>query len=186
MTATSIGVGLNFSTLSSEGFALNLCTTINTVQNPEYPATPVAFGTPTEGMDGSKWVYCKPAGAYAVGAVGYIDSSWNFTAITSTNAAGVSGQKVGVMSQAASVTASPTATNYDGVWVQTDGACPAVQVAASTAANTQLYTSATAGQLTTTATSNVAINGLVLLNEAGGSAGTAIGMLNSPEVSLTT
>lgn len=186
MTATSIGSGLNFSTLSSEGFALNACNTINTVVNPEYPATPVAFGTPTKGMDDSEWVYCKPAGAYAVGAVGYIDSSWNFTALTSTNAANVSGQQVGVMSQVASVTASPTATNYDGVWVQTQGACPAIQAAASTAANTQLYTSATAGQLTTTSSTNVALNGIVLLNAVGGSAATAVGMLNQPEVALTT
>src|ERR1700761_4002357 len=117
----AIASGLNFSTLSAEGFALNICTTINTVANPEYPALPVALGTKTIGLDGSEWTYASPAGAYAIGVVGYLDTSWNFTALTSTNAANVSGQKVGVMSQVASVTASPTSMNFDGVWVQTDG-----------------------------------------------------------------
>ena len=181
----AIAAGLNFSTLSSEGFALNLCTTVDTVNHPEYPSTPVAFGTETIGMDGSKWIYGKPASNYAIGTVGYFDTSWNFTALTSTNAANVSGQKVGVMSQVASVTASPSSTLYDGVWVQTDGLCPGIQVAASTAANTQLYTSATAGQLTTTSTSNVAINGIVLTTAAGGSAGVAPGSLQEAEVALT-
>jgi hypothetical protein len=182
----AIASGLNFSTLSAEGFALNICTTINTTQNPEYPATPVAFGTPTLGMDGSKWVYAKPAANYAVGTVGYLDTSWNFTAITTTNAASISGESVAVLSQVASVTASPTTTNYDGVWVQTGGLCPAIQVAASTTANAQLYTSATAGQLTSTSSGNVALNGVVITTAQGsGGAGTQPGVLLEPEVALT-
>jgi hypothetical protein len=183
----AIASGLNFSTLSAEGFALNICSTINTTANPEYPATPVAFGTPTLGMDGSEWVYAKPAANYAIGTVGYLDTLWNFTALTTTNASGISGVKVGVMSQVASVTASPTSTNYDGVWVQLDGLCPAIQGAASTAANAQLYTSATAGQITSTSGGNVAINGIILTTAVGsGGAATAVGLLNKPELALTT
>lgn len=182
----AIASGLNFSTLSLEGFALNLCTTINTTANPEYPATPVAFGTSTLGMDGSHWVYAKPAANYAIGTVGYFDTSWNFTALTTSNASGISGEKVGVMSQVASVTTSPTSTNYDGVWVQTAGLCPAILVAASTTANAQLYTSSTAGQLTSTSSGNVAINGVVNTTVGGASAGNEPGVLNFPEVALTT
>jgi len=182
----AIASGLNYSTLSEEGIALNICNTWN-VANPEYPALPFAFGTVTFGLDGSEWVYVKPAANYAIGTVGYLDTSWNFTAITTTNASGISGQLIAVMSQVASVTASPSASVYDGVWVQTTGLCPAIQAAASTAANAQLYTSATAGQLTSTASSNVAVNGMILTTAIGsGGAATGPGLLNSPEVLLTT
>jgi len=185
----AIASGLNFSTLSSEGFALNICSTINTTTNPEYPATPVAFGTMTVGMDESEWVYAKPAGAYAIGTVGYFDTSWNFTALPVGSLSSQSGLKVGVMSQVASVTASPSSTNYDGVWVQVSGLCPAIQVAASTSANAQLYNMAatTTGQLTSTNSGNSAINGVILTTaQGGGGAGTQVGLLNNPEIVLTT
>lgn len=183
----AIASGLNFSTLNMEGANLAICTTINTTANPEYPAAPFAFGTVTVGEDGSEWVYAKPAGAYAIGTVGYFDTSWNFTALP-VGVLTQSGQKVGVMSQVASVTASPSATNYDGVWVQVSGLCPAIQVAASTSANAQLYNmaSTTTGQLTSTNSGNSAINGIILTTAQGGSAGTSPGILNFPEIILTT
>lgn len=135
----AIASGLNFSTLSEEGIALNICNTVNTQVNPEYPALPFAFGQRTLGLDGSTWNYCKPSGLYAVGTVGYMDTSWNFTAITVANALTTFGQPVGVLSQVGSATATPTSTLYDGIWVQTSGLCPAITVAASTTANAQLY-----------------------------------------------
>jgi len=135
----AIASGLNFSTLSETGIALDICNTISTTTNPEYPALPFALGSRTIGLDGSTWNYCKPSGLYQIGTVGYMDISWNFTAISVANALLTSGQPVGVMSQVASVTAAPTATTYDGVWVQTSGYCPAISVAASTSANAQLY-----------------------------------------------
>lgn len=188
----AIASGLNFSTLSEDGIALNICNTI-TSSTPEYPALPFAFGTETIGLDGSEWIYAKPAANYAIGTVGYFDVSWNFTALTTTNASGISGQKVGVMSQVASITASPSANQtsipwaYDGVWVQVSGLCPAIQGATSTSANAQLYTSATAGQITSTSSSNVALNGIILTTAVGGGgAATAVGLLNNPEVLLTT
>ena len=135
----AIASGLNFSTLSEEGIALNIVNTLNTTTNPEYPALPFLFGTRTVGLDGSTWVYAKPQGLYQIGTVGYFDTSWNFYAITVANALTTYGQQVGVLSQVATVTAVPTSTNYDGVWVQTSGLCPAITVAASTSANAQLY-----------------------------------------------
>jgi len=135
----AITAGLNFSTLSEEGINLAICTTVNTTSNPEYPAQPFAYGSMTIGLDGSKFVFAKPQGLYAIGTVGYFDVSWNFYAITVANALTTYGQKIGVMSQCASVTAVPTSTLYDGVWVQIDGLCPGITVAASTSANAQLY-----------------------------------------------
>lgn len=178
--------GLNFSTESKEGIALNICTTINTTVNPEYPALPFQLGTTTFGLDGSSWIYCQPASNYAIGVVGYIDTSWKFTALTTSNAT-LSGQLVGVMSQVASVTATPTSTLFDGVWIQVHGGCPAIQGAASSAANAQLYTTTTAGQITSVSGGgNVALNGIILTTAVGGSAATAVGVLNNPEILLTT
>lgn len=134
----AIASGLNFSTLSEEGIALNIVNTFNTA-NPEYPALPFAFGMMTLGLDGSEWVYVKPQGLYALGTVVVLDTSWNATPITVANALTTSGQKVAVLSQVPSFTAVPTTSVYDGMWVQTSGLCPAITVAASTSANAQLY-----------------------------------------------
>ena len=197
----AIASGLNFSTLSEDGIALNVCTTLSS-STPEYPSLPFAFGTKTIGLDGSEWVYAKPAGAYAIGAVGYFDTSWNFTALTTANAT-LSGNTVGVMSQVASTTASPSANqtsvpwSYDGVWVQIAGLCPAISGYTSTAANAQLYTvtpgsypgsAAAAGMLcSSSANSAVAINGITLTTAVGsGGVATAVGQLNFPEIVLTT
>ena len=184
----AIASGLNFSTLSETGIALDLCNTINTTVNPEYPALPFALGTETIGLDGSHWIYASPAGAYAIGTVGYFNTAWTFTAITTTLASGISGVTMGVMSQVASVTASPTSTNYDGVWVQVSGLCPAILGAASTSAYAQLYTYTAAGEMnSSSAGSAVAINGIILTTAVGsGAAANAVGLLNFPELSLTT
>lgn len=179
----AIASGLNFSTLSEEGIALNICNTFSTLE-PSYPGLPFAFGTKTIGLDNTEWVYVKPAAIYALGTVGYFDTSWNFTAITTTNAAAISGQYLGVMSQIANVT-TPTAVTWDGLWVQTAGLSPAVNVAASTSANAALYTSATAGQLTSTSGGNVLVPGIFLTTAQGaGGAGNAPGLLDTPSVAL--
>jgi hypothetical protein len=188
--------GLAFSTLSKEGANLALCSTIDTVKNPEYPALPFALGERTVGVDGSEWIYCEPAANYAIGTVGYIDTSWKFTALTTANAT-LSGAQVGVMSQVASTVASPTSTNYEGVWVQVAGGCPAISGYTSTSANAQLYTvtpgsypgsAATAGMLcSSSANSAVAINGIIFTTAIGsGGVANGVGLLNFPEIVLTT
>lgn len=184
----AIASGLNFSTLNQEGIALNVCLTINTATALEYPALPFAFGTQTVGLDGSEWIFAKPAGAYAIGTVGYFDTNWNFTALPVGSLTALAGNRVGVLSQVASVTATPTATLFDGIWVQISGLSPAILVAASTTANTQLYNMAatTVGQLTSVNSGNSAINGIIATTAGGGSAGNVPGVLNYPEIVLTT
>lgn len=172
----AITSGFNYSTTTDSGIALNICTTINTILDPEYPLPPFVFGTRTDGLDNSQWVYAKPASSYTIGTVGYLDSNWNFIAITSTNSASVGGQETAVLSQVASVTTTPTSTLYDAVWVQTSGLCPAVSVAASTSANVTLYTTTTPGQLSSTGVGNP-INNIVILTASTG-AGTKPGVIN--------
>lgn len=189
--AGPIASGSNFSTLSEEGISLITCYTVNLQSGglgmPEYPAMPFTFGTRTIGLDGSTWIFCEPASNYAIGTVGYTDVNWKFTATTTSNTTSLSGQLIGVMSQVASTTVTPTSTLYDGVWVQFSGLCPAIQCAASTAANAQLYTTTTAGQLSGTSGGSNALNGIVLTTAIGsGGAATGPGVLNFPEIILTT
>ena len=182
----AIASGSNFSTLAMDGVALNVVSVVNTTSNPEYPAMPFTFGTKTVGLDDSEWVFCSSAANYAIGTVVSMDTSWKATALTSTSATSAIGMQVGVLSQVATALASPTTTNYEGVWVQVAGLCPAILVVASASANAQMYSSATSGELTTASTGNTAINGIILTTASGTSAGNAPGLLNFPEISLTT
>lgn len=174
----AITSGFNYSTLSESGYALNICTTTNTIVDPEYPLPPFPFGTKTIGLDNSEWVYVKPSSNYAIGTVGYIDSSWNFTALTTANSVNVVGQEVAVLSQIASVTANPTQYLYDAVWVQTSGLCPAVSVVANTSANALLYTTTTPGALSSSLTGGaLSINNITTLTASTG-ARTEPGIIN--------
>ena len=163
---SAITSGFNYSTKNAAGIAFDICWTINTVVDPEYPLPPFSFGTRCEGLDNSTWVFAKPAGQYSIGTVGYFDQNWNFVAINTTNATNMYGQEVGVMSQIASVTANPSSINYDGVWVQTKGLCPALNVAASTPAFTLLYVSSVSGQLTSSNSSGITIANMVISTTA--------------------
>ena len=134
-----IAAGLDFSTLGMEGVNLAVCTTVNTLVNPEYPAAPLQLGTKTLATDNSGYILCQTAGAYVIGSVGFIsnDGTWTFTALTTSNAT-PSGDAVGVMSQCASVTATPSTTLYDCVWVQVSGAVAGIRLAGTTAINVVL------------------------------------------------
>lgn len=154
---TSIPSGFNYSTKNATGIAFDICWTVDTTVEPEYPLPPFLLGTRCEGLDNSTWVFAKPAAPYSIGTVGYFDKSWNFIAVTTTNAANMQGRDVGVLSQISSVT-TPTPTNYDAVWVQTKGITPALNVAASTVSFSTLYPSSIPGQLTSTFTGLAIIN----------------------------
>jgi hypothetical protein len=182
----AIAAGSNFSTLSEEGISLNTCYTIDTINKPEYPAMPFLFGQKTIGLDGSDWIFCEPAANYAIGTVVQLDVSWNATAIT-TAGIGNAGNMVGVMSQVASVTTSPTTTNYDGVWVQIGGLCPAISVVSSTSANAQLYSSTTAGALSSSSGGGaVAIEGITITTASTGAANKPGIIIVQPEIGTLT
>lgn len=163
-----IAAGNAFSTLSTEGFSLAICNTINTSANPEYPLQPVQLGTRTMGTDGSEYIYVTTAANYAIGTVGYMtnDGKWTFTALTTANAT-ASGDMIGVMSQVASTVSSPTTTNYDCLWVQIAGGCAGMSVASGTAINSLLYSTTSAGVLNSTSASGaVLITGVVTTTTA--------------------
>lgn len=131
--------------------------------------------------DGTFWVYCQANGAlsgdgYAVA----IDEDYNATELT--NATSAFGDRIGIChSQAADGSSAAVASGEQG-WVQVYGAS-SVRVAANAAANAQLTSTTTTGELDDAAgvgTRN--IRGIVLGTAQGGAAGlNANGFLNWPE-----
>lgn len=147
---------------------------------PEYPGGQFTLGMMADGVDGSRYMYVRAnAAAIALGSACFVDINNNAVAILTSNAVAAAGQRVGVASQTAFA-------QLDDGWLQIDGICPALNVAASTTANTQLYSSTVAGVLTSTASGNSLVNGVVLTTANGGTQAAQPAMLNGPELVLTT
>lgn len=118
------------------------------------------LGTRTFGNDGTEWMYVLASGAIAAyDAVG-IDEA--FTAAALTKAMADADFRVGV--------AQSAFANAEYGWVALAGAGSnfKVNVLASCVADAALYTSATAGKLDDDATSQTAINGIVVVSTNGG------------------
>lgn len=134
------------------------------------------LGTHMKGDNGAEWMYIRANGAIAsAGQVVVIDVNRDASLITNTN--GLRGMAVGVVGVAAA--------DNDYLWVQIKGLC-VVQVAASCAANVEITTTTTAGELDDAAgTGTKEILGITLTTARGGTAGTAAGVLNYPMVYVT-
>lgn len=115
------------------------------------------------GGGGGKWYFCKAATDLAIGQVVGIDSAWLATKLTSAIALTMS--RVGVVPVAV--------TSGDYFWAQNSGVIAALQVTASSAANVPLYTTATAGQLSDSASGQVLVEGVKLTAARGGTDGVA-------------
>ena len=134
------------------------------------------LGTTMKGDSGAEWVYVQADGAVTgAGYVVTIDESFQAAMITTTN--GLKGDLVGVAGVA-------FADNEYG-WVQRAGPC-VIRVAASCAANVEITTTATAGELDDAAGAGTKeILGAALTTANGGSAATAAGQLSYPTVGPT-
>lgn len=168
----------NVSTSNMLGVNLTQTQNVSTA-TPEYPGNQFSLGTTVTSTDGGEYIFAAATVAIPLGSVVYFDLNWNAVPLTTTNGTGISGSRVGVASQVPFAIA-------DRGWIQVAGLCPAILVGASTAAFAQLYTTATAGQLSSTATSSLAINGVIINTTAPASAGVVAGTLNNPELVLTT
>lgn len=112
------------------------------------------------GSDGTEWVYVQANGAIDQYDAVAIDE--NFQAAALTKALADAGHTVGV--------AQATFADNEYGWVACKGSNVQVNVLASCAADTQLYTSGTAGHLDDTATSQTAIDGIVIVTAASATA----------------
>ena len=137
-----------------------------------------ALGTVMKGDGDAEWMYVRAAGAitgegYAVA----IDPAASYDAAMITNAVGLRGLPVGVPGVAFA--------DNDYGWVQIKGACN-IQVAASCAANAEIATTTTAGQLDDAAGAGTKeVLGLTLTSARAASAGLAPGYLLYPLVYVT-
>jgi hypothetical protein len=138
-----------------------------------YPVPPFAVGERAKGDGGDEWIYVQADGAItAAGYVVKIDETFQAALVTTSN--DDEGDLVGV--------ANDAFADNDFGWVQIKGAC-VIRVAASAAANTELNTTATGGQLDDDATVTARkIRGAYLTTANGGAAATAAGYLHYPYV----
>lgn len=181
-----------YSTTSQEGIDINTVFTLSTA-TPEYPRPPFIPGELAWGTDGSEWVYCTASITIAPGSVVVVSAvpgSWSVALIgggTIASTVAPVGQLIGVTgagtgSVAIPAPASPQTATY--FWVQRAGNAPNVKSAATTTKNAQLYSSATtAGIVTSTAGgagTSYQVNGLVISQAAGSTAGPNTAVLNYP------
>lgn len=186
-----------YSTTSQEGIDINTVFQLST-GTPEYPRPPFIPGELAWGTDGSEWVYCTSSitiGAGAVVVVSPVPASWSVALIGGAVITGTAvpfGQLVGVVGGATGTMVVPAPSgsvtgNY--FWVQRAGNCPNVQSAAAVTKNAQLFDSATTAgivALTPGAASGYQINGIVITQAAGSTAGPNTAVLNYPVVGVAT
>lgn len=136
--------------------------TANTTTSKEH-----ALGTEARGTDGTEWVYCVSSGA--ITQYQCVGINEDFDAYAMTSALSVQSDKVGFAQVAFA------AGEYG--WVATRGANIKVRTKASAAADTQLWTTASAGVLDdATAAAALKIDGIVLVAAAGTAANGAAGI----------
>lgn len=174
---------LSFVTTPSEGVNFNQtytaydATAVTSATNsPDYPGAPFAVGTVMKGTGDSEFVFVKASATINLGDVCQITTLTQLaTPITTTNA--LLGNQVGVAQVA-------IASGAYG-WIQRNGVCSNINVAAGCVQNVQLATTATAGVLDDAVTTGLKnINGIVITTTTTPAA-TVAGTLNNPVVGIT-
>lgn len=122
----------------------------------------IALGSRFVAPNGNEFIYVQAGSAIAQYDAVAINESW--AAVPLTKALADAGEKIGFAQIAIANTAF--------AWVQTRG-IGRVNVSASVAADVLLYTTATAGRLSATSTSQTLVRGLVLTTARGGTDGDA-------------
>ena len=117
-------------------------TYLSSSTNLDYPRPPFTLGTRAVGNDGSEWIYVQAAGTIAVNSTVIISNTWTIAA--TTGAAAVSG----VPNMVGFAHVAFAANTYG--WVMLRGK-PTILVAANTEVNVALWTTDTAGVLSSTA-----------------------------------
>jgi hypothetical protein len=137
---------------------------VNLTDTPTTNATGHTLGQCVTATDGSSWTYVQASGAITqYDAVG-IDE--NFQAAALTKAIADDGHGIGF--------AQVAFADNDYGWVARQGSNISARVATSCAADVALYTSATAGVLDDTSTSQTKIDGVVAVTAVTAAAATEI------------
>lgn len=156
---------------------------VSSTNTPEYPGTngQYSLGQISKGADGSEWVYVLAGSAITQGDVVIITNTgtlWTATSITNALAASKLGGWLGAQPFTA-------VTSGQYCWVQRAGKCAGISVIASTSANTLLYSTTTAGRLSSASVaSTTSIAAGIVLTTANVS-GLTQAILNFPVVGAT-
>lgn len=182
-----------YSTTAQEGIDVNSVFILST-GTPEYPRPPFLPGELAWGTDGSEWVYVTSSISVSAGSVLVISAvpgSWSVapiggavitgTAIPYGQLVAVSGGSSGTL--AVPAPASPQVANF--FWAQRAGNAPNVQTTAAFAKNTAAFDNATTAGIIGPSPgtgSGYAVNGIVITQAAGSTAGPNTAVLNYPSV----
>lgn len=181
-----------YNTSTKEGVDINQVFILDT-STPEYPRPPFNTGERAWGSDGSGWVYCTASVTLAAGTVvkvSEVPGSWSVAAIGgATVATAPTGDIVAVTGGGTGSVAVPAPTGTQVAayfWAQREGNCPNIRTAASTTKNAQLYSSATVAGIVSSSAGGAGttyqINGIVVSQATGSTAGPNTAVLNSPVV----
>lgn len=142
---------------------------------PEYPGAPFQVGTRINAGNAGQWIFAIAGGSITANDIVVFSTMSSFTvqSVTNTLAKGFLGKLVGK--------AGATATSGQYIWVQVAGYASAVNAATSSAANTVLSSTTTAGRIGGSSAGNSAkITGLTLVATA--ASNTAAAVLNFPAI----
>jgi hypothetical protein len=179
-TTPTLGVDM-----TTSGYDQPFSATASNPSTPEFPQAPFSIGQTIALSQGGSAVYAVTATATSItqGNFCYINSSMLAAGLTSAIAA--------TAGQAALLGVSlATLTTGQYGWFQTEGYCPAgVTCVATTAINTTLHTSATAGVLTSsvvTGTSFPVIGVVLTATAATNNVGAACMINGTPQINTAT
>lgn len=167
MSGTNLPIGI-------EGANFTEAYTVSTT-TPEFPGAPLQVGTRVNAGNGGQWIFAIAGGSITANDIVVFSTMSSFTVQSLTNALGKGflGKLVGK--------AGATATSGQYLWVQVAGYAAAVNAATSSAANTVLSSSTTAGRIAAASAGNsVKVTGLTLVATA--ASNTAAAVLNFPAI----
>ena len=182
-----------YSTTTQSGIDINNVFLLDIKTYPEYPAPAFLAGELAWGTDGTAWVYCTSSVSLANGSVvivSEVPGSWSVALIGgATVGTAPTGDLLGVVSgsNGSLVVGAPSGTQTASYfWAQRAGNCQALNCAASTTKDVQLYSSATvAGRVSSSgggSGTTYQINGIVVSQATGSTAGPNTAILNYPVV----
>jgi len=167
MSGTNIAIGI-------EGADFTTAYTVSSTV-PEYPGAPLQVGTRVNAGNGGQWIFALAGGSITANDIVVFTTMSTFTVQSATNtlSKGFLGKLAGK--------AGATATSGQYLWVQVAGYAAAVNAATSSAANTVLSSTTTAGRIGAASAGNSAkITGLTLVATA--ASNTAAAVLNFPAI----
>lgn len=185
-----------YNTLTQSGIDINNVFLLDTTGHPEYPAPPFLPGEQAFGTDGTAWVYSTSSQTLTAGwvvIVNEVPGSWSVAPIGgSTVATAPFGDLLGVVGGATGSVGVPAPSGTQTAayfWLQRNGNAQNVSCAAGTTKDAQLHTSATvAGQVSSSgggSGTTYQVNGIVISQATGSTAGPNTAILNWPSAGLT-